>query len=181
MLYFVGHIIRGEAGKYHTRLTQELSEKFDIHPLHLKVPPHLTFKAPFKTDTISNIQKVTEQFIKNTKSTAFTFDGFGNFRQGTIYINVKPSVEMVESVDAYQRELFSMDLLQREKFEPSSSTLHASVARKFPKNKFDEIWEYIRAFQPPNFKLNFDSIAILEHDGKRWNIHSEFCFQPTNS
>ena len=62
MKYFIGYVIKGEAGEYLYNLTREISTRFNVFALHKWAPPHITLKIPFDTPYIDDVSKVIEQF-----------------------------------------------------------------------------------------------------------------------
>ena len=179
MLYFIGHVIQGEAGDYHNALRKEISKKFHTHLLHEKIPPHVTLKAPFKTKSAVEIEKLLEAFASKQTPSTITLNGFGHFGNRVIYINAHVSTEGIQTSKDLTQELMQLEWLHFERHEINKK-FHTTVAVRDIQRKFDRIWNFIKDDEPC-FEISFDSIALLKHDGKRWNIHSEFYFKTTNS
>ena len=179
MLYFIGHIIRGRAGAYHDALRKEISETFHTYPLHEKIPPHITLKAPFKTKSIGEVEKLLELFAPKQTPSTITLSGFGHFSNRVIYIDVNASTKSMRTIKDLKYKLMQLKWLHFEQYEISKK-LHTTVAMRDIQTKFNHIWNFIKDDEP-YFEISFDSIAFLKHDGKRWNIHCEFHFQSMSS
>lgn len=175
MLYFISYLIRGKAGAYHNALRKEISETFNTYPLHLKVPPHITFKDPFKTKTTDEVEKLLEAFAQKQASSTITLSGFGHFNNKVIYINVHASYEAMKTIDCLNKKLMELKWLNFGRYE-TNRKLHTTIAVRDIQKIFNHIWNFIKDDEP-YFENSFDSIALLKHDGKRWNIHCEFNFQ----
>jgi 2'-5' RNA ligase len=51
---------------------------------------------------------------------------------------------------------------------------HSTIAYGNTRNTFDNIWEYIKTLNKPEFDLKFDNITIMKKQGDRWKVHKEF-------
>lgn len=165
MKYFVAHLLSGEAQRYHERLTRELSHRFDIVPLHERVPPHLTIKIPFEANTeqIEELERVLRSFARTHEARELTLKGFGHFGFRTVYLDVAsgdPSVQIARECLKTLRD--HVPWLSHGPLE--GNKLHASVARFLTRKQFARIWRMLKIAHP-HFTTLFDNIAILKKKG----------------
>jgi 2'-5' RNA ligase len=142
----------------------------------LNSPPHITLHMPFrwKNKRESELIEGMKTLSLQLSSSKVELNNFGCFAPRVIYIQVNPSA----SLTAMQRQirqfckkdlgLFNADY-QDLPFHP-----HVTLAfRDLKKPMFAKAWEEFRA---KTFIGEFpaDRIALLKHDGKKWDVVREF-------
>jgi 2'-5' RNA ligase len=172
MKYFIAHLLSGEAKKYHEALTRALANRYNIIPLHERVPPHLTVKVPFDADEsqIRDVERVLRSFARTRHAATLTFSGFGHFGFRTIYLDIVKSAEATDFLREAIRTLHdNIAWLPRPPLE--GNKLHASVARFLTRRQFRRIWRPLLATRP-RFTVLFDNLAILKREDKAWKVHT---------
>ncbi|BAZ37362.1 2',5' RNA ligase [Calothrix sp. NIES-4101] len=143
-----------------------------------KSPPHITLQPPFTWDLhdISTLELKLQDFANIQKCFSIKLKNFSAFAAHVIFIDVVKTPELIQ----LQADLMSyMQIVcgildqksQNREFAP-----HLTVAfRDLTKQNFKLAWQKYE-----NRELYFDftveNIALLLHDGKRWNLKTELRF-----
>ncbi|MDZ8105084.1 MAG: 2'-5' RNA ligase family protein [Nostoc sp. DedQUE12a] len=141
-------------------------------------PPHITLQPPFEwSDTnVLLLETSLREFASEQKSIPITLSGFAAFPPRVIYIDVVRSQELLTlqaDLMAYvESKLQIVDKVSKTRpFAP-----HMTVAfRDLTKQNFKAAWPEFEKRQL-YFEFPADKLTLLLHDGKRWNIKSEFNF-----
>ncbi len=173
MIYFIGYLVKGEAQRYHHKICSELANKFGIKYLPATIPSHLTLKAPFETNNIKSVEEKIENFLIDTKKTKLKLNGIGHFGKNVIFIDAKPSKEMIDTHKKLISKLKEIKGLQWKELENKGFQFHLTVATKGIKLKFDEMWKYLTNLNP-SYNLEFDNIAILKYENGKWIVYKEY-------
>lgn len=168
--YFVAHLLTGDAKTYHERLTRELASRYRVFPLHERVVPHITIKAPFECDEtgIKEVERVLRSFTHNENATPFSIQGFGRFGFRTTYLNVYRSPEAVSFVRRAIR-VVNENVPWISKAPLEGNKLHASVARFMTRTQSRRVARHL-AEEAPRFESVLDNIAILRKDNRAWVV-----------
>ncbi len=180
MRHIIGHVIRGEAKKYHENLTRDLNEKFDTFPLHERIPPHLTLKRWFDLDEkgMNMLNKHLDVFAESHRQSDYSLTGFGNFGKDVIYVDTIPSKEMSQSVSDLMDVLHTIENLTFDQFD-NGGDFHATVSMGALKPfDYDQIWNYLKTVPQPNFEMKFDNIAILKKPIDTWVVERIWEIKP---
>ncbi|HTE48445.1 MAG TPA: 2'-5' RNA ligase family protein [Candidatus Paceibacterota bacterium] len=172
MRHIVAHLIRGEAREAHENITKDLTLKFDTFPLHDRILPHLTLKRWFEMDGkgMETLYKCLDNFANSHKQSDYSLSGFGNFRKDVIYVDVIPSQKMSQDVLDLTDRLHEIPELTFDEFD-NGSDFHATVAFGALKPfDYDQIWNYLKTIEQPNFKMKFDNVAILKKPIDKWIV-----------
>ncbi|MBD2388850.1 2'-5' RNA ligase family protein [Cylindrospermum sp. FACHB-282] len=143
-----------------------------------KSPPHITLQPPFEwADTnLSVLEASLKEFARGQKSVPMTLSGFDAFPPRVIYINVvisQPLLTLQANLMAYLASSLGIvdQVSQSRPFAP-----HLTVAfRDLTRQNFRAAWPEFQQRQL-HFEFTADNLTLLLHDGKRWNIKSEFAF-----
>jgi 2'-5' RNA ligase len=172
MKYFVAHIIRGEAGKYHKEISSILAKEFNKKPISEKLPPHLTLKAPFETDeSIHQIEEIVEYFVKKQKPLPFFLEGFGDFHERVLYMDIKAPIESKKVLTELTLELKKLAWLPFEMYDWEN--LHATLAYAETPEQMKKMKEMIKD-AGRSFHLFIDTISIMKKTDGKWQIHKEY-------
>ena len=144
----------------------------------LKSPPHITLQPPFEwADANSPLLEASlKEFASRQQPVAITLRGFDAFAPRVIYINVVRSQELLtlqaDLMTCAESNLGIVDKVSKTRpFAP-----HITVAfRDLTKQDFRVAWPEF-AKRQLHFEFTADKLTLLLHDGKRWNIKSEFGF-----
>lgn len=141
-----------------------------------KSPPHITLQPPFEweAEAVPILQECLSKFAGTRDRVPITLSGFGAFTPRVIYVNVLKTPELLsiqkDLMACVEASLGIVDPVSKKRpFAP-----HMTVGfRDLTRQNFKAAWA---EFQ--NKSLHFDFTAthltLLIHDGRRWNIHSEF-------
>ncbi len=143
-----------------------------------KSPPHITLQPPFEwaNGNIGQLEECLADFPKGRKFVPITLKGFAAFPPRVIYINVLKTPELI----ALQADLMTHVEKNLGISDPVSKTRpfapHLTVAfRDLTKQNFKAAWVEFEHRQV-DFEFVADRISLLLHDGKRWNVKTEFEF-----
>ncbi|MBX9765409.1 2'-5' RNA ligase family protein [Patescibacteria group bacterium] len=172
MKYFVAHLLSGDVKTYHERLTRDIAYRYGVYPLHERVLPHITVKAPFECDEegIKEVERVLRSFAHSETSAPYTIKGFGRFGFRTAYLDVYKSPEAVALLRRAIRTVNdNVSWIPRAPLE--GNKLHASVARFMTRKQSRRVDRYLRA-QHAFFRERLDNFAILKKEGKKWMVET---------
>lgn len=109
-------------------------------------------------------------FASSHKQSDYELSGFGNFGEGVVYVDVVPSLEMMESVNDLLAALHTVKGLTFEEFD-NAGDFHATVAMRALKPfDFEQIWGYLKTAPQPNFQMKFDNIAVFKKPADMWEV-----------
>jgi 2'-5' RNA ligase len=149
----------------------------------LNSPPHITLHMPFRWREEKEESMIVrlKDFFKRFDPVKICLDNFGSFPPRVIFLNVVKSVELNVVQKEIQRfckkefNLFNANY-REEPYHP-----HLTLAfRDLKKSVYPAAWE---EFKSKEYKAEFmaDKIALLKHDGKRWNVLKEFLLESSYS
>ena len=171
MKYIIAHLIRGEAKDKHEAITKDLVTKFDTFPIHDRFASHLTLKRVFELDAdgIKNLCNILDAFVNSHTQSTYRLDGLGHIGEDVIYIDVKPSPEMLSTVKDLMEILHKVENITFDEFDAIENDFHATVAfRKLKPFDFNEVWEYLNKEEKIDFDMKFDNIAIMKKEEDKW-------------
>ncbi|HLP89178.1 MAG TPA: 2'-5' RNA ligase family protein [Nostocaceae cyanobacterium] len=149
----------------------------------LKSPPHITLQPPFEWEDgeISRLEAVLSEFATQQPKIPLTLNGFAAFPPRVIYIHVEKSLEaatlQANLITHLAQKLTIVDKTANNRpFAP-----HLTVAyRDLTKPAFKTAWVEFKE-QQFYFEFTAEHLTLLLHNGKRWNIKSEFVFSHVSS
>jgi 2'-5' RNA ligase len=174
MRYVIVCLIKGEALTFHERLVTDICDRFKVK--RQRLPAHFTIKAPFESNDISDLEKLTEEFCSKKDYTNIEIDGFGHFREDVVFMDVKTSKEAVAVHDDYIDVLKTLPWMEWKRNEGKGKVFHCTLVSKIPNGKFNDIWNYASNFNC-YFKTTFNNITILRWEKDRWVTHNEYKFK----
>ncbi|MEA5507855.1 2'-5' RNA ligase family protein [Halotia wernerae UHCC 0503] len=143
-----------------------------------KSPPHITLQPPFEwaDADVLLLEESLREFATKQQSVTITLSGYAAFAPRVIYINVIRSQDLLTlqaDLMAYIESKLSIidQVSQMRPFAP-----HITVAfRDLTRQNFKAAWP---EFAQRQLYLEFtaENLTLLLHDGKRWNVKSEFSF-----
>lgn len=176
MKYFIGYELQGEARDYHIKLSDNLVSRFNLRKLSEYIPPHITLKAPFETESIGEVNALLEQFSHAHRKSLLYFRDFGNFSPHSVYLKVFAPVETLKVTSELKERLARISWMTFEDLE-KKSIFHSSVARRIPEESFEDLWKYVSSLPQPDIKARFDNVSIFVRDGDHWKTNRLFSFQ----
>jgi 2'-5' RNA ligase len=177
-LYFVA-IIPPEPYKSELyELKRKISDNFG-GKASLKSPAHITLFPPF----IWKDKK--KDFLHQCISSCLTFqsrfyvelEGFERFDHRVFYVKVNPEPQLHILHKIIQIEFETHLKLNIDRYGGKAFHPHLTLAfRDFPKNRFPDLLHH---FEEQNYRAKFevDSIYLLRHNGKNWEIDTPFRLQ----
>jgi 2'-5' RNA ligase len=156
-------------------IKKEFAEKYGSSKA-LKSPPHITIIPPFfANDTFEkSIESKVNGFAKDCRHISINLNGFGEFNNKVIFVEMKKNAELQVFYDAFSAfftglgfEITSMNKF----FHP-----HVTVAfRDLSAENFKKAWPL---FKDREFKDSFSAVSIhlLKHKEDQWQVIKEFSF-----
>jgi len=176
-LYFISIVPPGEIRTKIKSLKEEMRDQFNAKHA-LKAPAHITLQMPFRRE-----EKFESQLIPELKSFAaeqipfeINLNGFDCFEPRVIFVKIT-NHKPVQILYGNLRE----SLIDKLSFDPDKLKHeihpHMTIAtRDLKEDAFYKAWDEFknRPFED-SFKTN--SITLLKHNGKDWDIYKEFLFR----
>jgi 2'-5' RNA ligase len=176
-LYFIALLPPPEIQDYANQIKQYFADKYASRHAQ-KSPPHITLQPPFKwiDNNVPVLEASLREFASEQHSVPITLSGFAAFRPRVIYIDVVKSQELLSlqaNLTAHmEATLGIVDKVGKKR----AFTPHMTVAfRDLTKRNFKAAWPEFENRQL-YFEFTADKLTLLIHNGKRWNIKSEFAF-----
>ncbi|MCD3216353.1 phosphoesterase [Clostridium botulinum C] len=171
--YVIVSLIHGDARKFHEKLVQEISNKFKVRAQTL--PMHITLKAPFEIEDISEVEQITEKFCNKNNKVNIDIKGIGHFRDNVIFMDIIPSKEAIQMNKDYYKELRNIKNLQWSNNEGENRKFHCTLASKNIRNKFEKIWNFV-INEEISFSSVIDNITIMQYNFKdfKWDLYKKF-------
>lgn len=176
-LFFIALLPPGHIQEYANQIKQYFADNYNSRHGQ-KSPPHITLQPPFEwaNDNVSVLEENLKKFATGRELVPITLNNFAAFPPRVIYIDVVKTAELMKlqtDLIAYlESNLEITDKIGKNR----GFTPHMTVAFKdLTRQNFKLAWSEFK-----NRSLHFDftlgNITLLLHDGKRWNIKSEFVF-----
>lgn len=143
-----------------------------------KSPPHITLQPPFEwaNNNLSTLETSLREFASQQQTISVTLNGFAAFAPRVIYINVVRSPELLSLqanlASQMETNLQIIDRVGKKRpFAP-----HMTVAfRDLTRQNFQAAWTEF-AQRQLHFEFSANKLTLLIHDGRRWQMQSEFDF-----
>jgi 2'-5' RNA ligase len=129
---------------------------------------------------VNEVENVVRGAAEATAVSLITASGFGHFNNTAIYLDIHAPKEAKDTIISLTSALKKIEWLPFEKYD-HDVTLHASIARLNwhgkHREKFDDIWKYLKSLPEPAFDLPFDHFAIMQKsDSEPWSERARFKF-----
>ena len=144
----------------------------------LKSPPHITLQPPFNWDKerIIELKTVLADFVQQQSSLPVVLSGFAAFKPRVIYIDVHQTPELLLLQQELKLKLkSSLDITDKPSKQHSFTPHMTVVFKDLTKTNFYQAWD---EFKGASFEDEFtaSALTLLQHNGKKWEIDTEFCF-----
>lgn len=171
-LYMVGILPPGGLRERIEEIRKEVSLEHSVYSA-LKPPVHIPLVAPFKLKAA-----MEQQLVQKLKSVCHfdpfvqKLEDFDGFPEHTVFIKVLKNTGISTLYKNLKAALKPYAEGSKNPFYP-----HITIAYRDAKEAYPQIMEQ---HQNRRFGEEFltDHFTLLKHDGKRWNIHSEYYAQP---
>ena len=160
-----------------TALRQEIriiQEDFQVrHKVShsLKSPPHITLQKPFKRDNVQENILISTLTMVATQCSSFAIklQSFSHFKQTVLYIAIKEPNAIISLATQLQKALIQSIQLNTSEYTYVTQPHITLASRDLNSNTFSKIWKEL---QEKNYSATciIDSIYLLKHNGKTWDI-----------
>ncbi|MGI9546013.1 MAG: 2'-5' RNA ligase family protein [Flavobacteriaceae bacterium] len=157
-------------------LKEEMKSRFSSSHA-LKSPAHITLQMPFrKSENLeADMVQSLEKFAVKENAFQLNLEGFDCFPPRVLFIKILEH-EPVKTLQRQLQYVLSNDLDFSEKELTKKILPHMTIAtRDLSEEAFQTAWP---EFQKRQFKATFQvqSLFLLKHNGKYWDILNEFSF-----
>jgi 2'-5' RNA ligase len=175
--FFIALLPPQDIQDYANQIKQYFAENYASQHAQ-KSPPHITLQPPFEwaDSDVSKLEASIREFASQKQPLPITLSGFAAFAPRVIYIDVVRSQELLslqgDLMVYVEASLGIVDKVGKTRpFAP-----HMTVAfRDLTRQNFKAAWPEFEQRQL-HFEFTADKLTLLIHDGRRWNIKSEFAF-----
>ncbi|MDP4144340.1 MAG: 2'-5' RNA ligase family protein [Bacillota bacterium] len=171
MRYVIVCLVEGEALVFHEKLTSEVCKLFQLR--RTKLPAHITLKAPFEAENISELEKIIEDFTSSNTKAPMKLEGYKNFRRDVVYMDVQPSKEAVEIHDRLSDSLKKLPWLEWKANEGKNKVFHCTIVSKKVGNKFQDVMNHVSRY-PYKYTIDFDNITIFQWEENTWKLKKKY-------
>lgn len=143
-----------------------------------KSPPHVTLQPPFEwsLEAIPILSETLREFAAEVKPMPIALSGFGAFAPRVVYIHVVKSAPLLMLQTALATHLETSLGLVDAAGKTRSFTPHMTVGfRDLTKDNFRLAWTEFQ-HRPLEREWLAMHLTLLQHDGQRWHVHTEFPF-----
>lgn len=170
-LYFIALIPPENIKEEIRSFKEEVRGKYNVKHA-LKLPAHITLQRPFKMpDPIEEELKILlDNFSKTQHPFEIEISGFGRFDQRAIFAEVTNKLPVIVLFDRLQEGIAPF---VHAKDKQHSIHPHLTIAtRDLGRQNFLPVWE---DFKDRKYEANYktESLFLLKHNGKLWEIISE--------
>jgi 2'-5' RNA ligase len=160
------------------QIKQYFADRYDSCAAQ-KSPPHITLQPPFEweRESVSVVQECLQQFAGDRSSVPISLSGFAAFIPRVIYVNVLQTPELLSLQKELMAEMETSLAIRDSVSGQRSFVPHMTVAfRDLTQQNFRVAWP---EFEARSFQYNFIAthLTLLIHDGKQWQISSEFALK----
>ena len=175
-LYFIAVIPDEPLRETVKNMKLEIQERYNAKHA-LKSPAHITLQMPFKRheDFEPELEEMLKNFASKQSSFKLNLKNFGCFKPRVIYIDVENPAPLRQLHAGLKKQLITK-LRFDQKEVTQNVTPHMTLAtRDLEAKEFYKAWpEYEKRTFDAEF--NVESLFLLKHNGKFWNIYQEFRF-----
>lgn len=171
MRYVIVCLLNDEVKQFHASLVEDVCGKFNVMPQ--KLSAHFTIKAPFESEDISDIIKITSNFYEKHNSEEVELEGFGHFRNDVIFMDVIPSANAIRTNELFINDLKKCKNLTWKRNEFKEKKYHCTIVSRRISSQFYEIWEYVNK-RKYYYKTSFNNITIMIWKDNTWKVYKQF-------
>ena len=164
-----------------TAIKQEIWQRFGSKAA-LRSPPHITLQPPFlwPLSEIGQLENPLEAFAHTQPAVPVQLRGYNAFAPRVIYIDVVQAPCLMAVQPAIAAHLEKTCGIVDRVGKTRSFTPHLTVGfRDLSPTAFRQAWP---EFEQRPFEAEFvaQTLTLLHHDGKMWQVFSEFPLKPSN-
>lgn len=158
--YLIEFRFSGHAKETIKELKNNISRRFNV--TRKKIVPHITLVGPLRIHDEELLIDAVYDVCKKYELVKFTLDGFDNFENRVIYVNINPSKELKQLREELAQELRSVSKLS-EFDHDKKFTFHSTLVLKDISSKFDKIWKYLQTWKIPNMDQYVLRVTIIKN------------------
>lgn len=156
-------------------IQQEIADRYGPRRI-LKMPAHITMEPPFRYEDNGEIRLADRlaPFFSERETFRLQLRNFGTFRQDVVFIEVSPSLPLLELHAQLSDFLRGQTAIVKKEPWHGGYTPHVTVAnRDVTPEAHERIW---REFNTRKFYAEFQvsEIVLLRHDDKLWHVERHF-------
>lgn len=176
-LYFIALVPTYKLRERVKALKMEMKARFNTAKA-LNSPAHITLQMPFKrrVDEEPYLLDTLQAFAENQKPFSVRLSGFDCFAPRVIFVKVLDQ-EPIGSLHTQLQKVLTDKLGLNRKALSQNFHPHMTIAnRDLSVEAFHKAWG---EFEKREFEASFlaNSLFLLKHNGKSWEIHREFRFK----
>jgi len=179
-LYFIALVPHIELREQIKALKEEIKERFKAKHA-LKSPAHITLQMPFKrsSDDEPYLIRTLEEFASKQNAFRVDLSGFGCFSPRVIFVNVNDFEPIIAVHAKLQKVLIEKMAFEENVITPKLHPHMTLATRDLRTKTFRGAWG---EFKKKEFEASFlcQSLFLLKHNGKFWDIHREFLFNESD-
>lgn len=177
-LYFIAFIPPSPVFEQVMALKEHFRDNYGAKAA-LNSPPHITLHMPFRfrEDREKHLMAKLAAFVRTHEPLRVCLDNYSSFPPRVIFVAVAES----EALNAFQKELERFCRRELNLFNANHGDEpyhpHVTLAfRDLRKSMYTASWA---EFKDREYKAEFmaDRIALLKHDGKKWQVRREFTLE----
>lgn len=170
-LYFIAILPPDDVAEKIRLVQHEIADRFGPRRA-LLIPVHITLESPFRypAESKANLEQMLGEFFSGKKPFELELRNFGTFRQDVIFIEVSPSLPLLELHLALSNYLRSEKHIVGKPSWHGGYTPHLTVAnRDVTPQDHQLIW---KEFNTRKFyaKFSVSAVCLLEHDETSWQV-----------
>jgi 2'-5' RNA ligase len=162
---------------YANRIKQDFADNYASCGAQ-KSPPHITLQPPFEWnfDDISALEDKLKGFTNIQEPFSIRLKNFAVFPPQVIYIDVLKTPDLISLQADLIRDVETNLGIIDQNSKNRQFTPHMTVAfRDLTKQNFKLAWQKYEDMEL-DFEFTAESLTLLIHDGKCWNVKREFLF-----
>ncbi|MBW4510943.1 MAG: 2'-5' RNA ligase family protein [Scytonematopsis contorta HA4267-MV1] len=175
--YFIALLPPKDIQNYANEVKQYFADKYNSRHAQ-KSPPHITLQPPFQWSNADELilESKLREFASVREAIPITLLNFAAFSPHVIYIDVVKFPQLMtlqaELMVYVESNLGIIDKAGKSReFAP-----HMTVAFKdLTKQNFKAAWSEFEK-REIHFEFTAENLTLLQHDGTKWDIKSEFPF-----
>ncbi|QCK14660.1 2'-5' RNA ligase family protein [Mangrovivirga cuniculi] len=145
-----------------------------------KSPPHITLYPPFRIDENKEVKVIQciEEIAKSIDSFEVELNGFSGFPPRTFYVQPIENPELAILREKTLNEAGKVIGVDISKLRARPLNPHITIAnRDLEKEDYPVL---VKHFSTISFKRKYEqnSISLLKHNGKNWDVLATFIFEP---
>jgi 2'-5' RNA ligase len=176
-LYFVALVPDASLLGQVRKIKEEMAQRFQSRAA-LRSPAHITLHMPFqwREDREDRLKETMLEIAADTSPFTLQLVNFEAFKPRVIYIDLKPSEDLIELHKRTERQMRRQLHLFGASWKNQAFHPHMTVAfRDLRPAQFDLAW---KEFKDRSFDAFFQvsNICLLKHHHNRWEVHECFTF-----